>query len=191
MTGNATLTGPTEDQMFDTVWGFVSSLFDPSLVGQFVKANQNGTPTPTGTYAIFQPAVKMRTDQGVRSYTLNSGSTIAGTVNVSRGTQYYYQLDCYGPSAPDWADTITIAWRSLWAADYFNGGVEAGGATLAASIAPLYADEPQQLNIVNAEQQYEQRYMCKLYFQAHQVVALAQSFFDVVDPVLEPPVDIA
>ena len=34
-----------------------------------------------------------------------------------------------------------------------------------------------QLNIVNGELQYEQRYMIKLYAQVNQVAALPQDFF--------------
>lgn len=192
MTGNATLISPTEDQIFDTVWGFVSALFDPSLVAQFVKANQNGVPTPTGTYVIFQPGQKVRTDQGVRLYVQPPSGSITGSVNVPRGTIYSYQLDCYGPGAPDWADTITVAWRSMWACDWFAGGYESASedVELAATIAPLYADEPVQLNIANAEQQYEQRYMCKLYLFVDQVTGLTQTFFETITPTVEPPVDI-
>ena len=191
MNAAATLVSPTEDQIFDTVWGFVAALFDASLSGNILKANQNFTPTPLGTYVIIQSGVKVRQDQALRGYTLNTGSTTQGLQNVSRGTQYSYQIDCYGPGAPDWADTITVAWRSMWGADYFQSGVDLNGNALKASIAPLFADEPQQLTIVNAENQYEQRFMARLYLQANQTVGLVQPFFTTVTPLIEPPVDIS
>ncbi len=191
MSDIAQIVSPGEDAIFDTLWGFIAALFDPSLSGQIVKANQNLTPTLLGTYVIIQPGIKLRQDQGVRTYALDAGSTAVGRQNVSRGTQYYYQVDCYGPAAPDWADTIAIAWRSLWACDYFASGQDQTGAALKASIAPLFADEPQQLTIVNAEQQYEQRFMTKLYLQANQTVGLIQPFFTApIGVVLEPPADI-
>lgn len=195
MSGAAALVSPSEDQIFDTLWGFIAALFDPSLSAQIIKATQNQTPTPLGTYAIIQPGVKVRQDQAVRDYTPPAAGSPAGTLgtqNVSRGTQYAYQVDCYGPAAPDWADTITIAWRSLWACDYFAAGVDLNGSPLKAVIAPLFADEPQQLTIVNAEQQYEQRFMTRLYLQANQVVALQQAFITGPIPVvIEPPVDVS
>lgn len=176
----------TEDQIFDTVWGLVSSLFDPSLAGQILKGNQNQTATPLGTYAVIQPGIKIRQDQGDRDY-----DPVALLQNVTRHTQYAYQVDCYGPSAPDWADIIAIAWRSLWACDQLNGQ-GANAPTTKAAIQPLYADEPQQLNIVNGEQQYEQRYMVKLYLQANQVVGLPQDFFSTPPGVtIKPPADSA
>jgi hypothetical protein len=192
MTGSATPVSPSEDQIFDTVWAFVSGLFDASLSAQIMKANQNQTPTPLGTYAIVQPGVKMRTDQAVRGYTPPATGVALGTQNVSRGTQYGYQIDCYGPAAPDWADTIAIAWRSMWGADWLASGTDASGNPLAAlGLAPLYADEPQQLTITNGEHQYEQRFMLRLYLQVHQTVALQQSFFTGAPAVVvEPPADL-
>jgi hypothetical protein len=176
---------PTEDQIFDTVWGFVSSLFDPSLAGQILKSNQNLTSTPQGTYAVVQPSVKVRLDQGDRDY-----DPVALLQNVTRHTQYSYQVDCYGPSAPDWADIISSAWRSMWACDQLNGN-GADAPTTKAAIQPLYADEPQQLTIVNGEFEYEQRFMVKLYLQANQVVGLPQDFFTNPPPVVveSPPAD--
>jgi hypothetical protein len=193
MNAVAAIVTPTEDQIFDTVWAFISGLFDPSLAGQFVKASQNMTSTPLGTYVIIQRGIKVRQDQALHTYALNAGSGVLGTQNVQRGAQYSYQVNTYGPLGPDWADTIVIAWRSMWAADYLAGpGSENGWITLAASIAPLYADEPQAMDILNAEMQYEQSSMFRLYLQANQVVGLPQTFFDVAPTTaIEPPVDTA
>ena len=114
----------------------------------------------------------MRQNQNRRDY-----DATALVMNVERDTVYSYQIDCYGPTGPDLADTIAIAWVSLWACDYFagNSATPPPGAPL--PVTPLYADDPQQLNIVNGELQYEQRYMIKLYAQVNQVAALPQDFF--------------
>jgi hypothetical protein len=78
----------------------------------------------------------------------------------------------------------------MWACDYFAGllATPTPGAPLPAT--PLYADEPQQLNIVNGEMQYEQRFLCKLYLQANQIASLPQDFFtDTPAVTIEPPAD--
>lgn len=171
----AAVLAATEDQIFDAVWGFVAAILDPSLTNNIFKGFQNMTSTPPGvSYVVIQPGVKVRQNQIVRDYDAN-----AGVVNNERSTNYAYQVDCYGPNGPDLADTIAIAWRSMWACDYFAGlrATPTPGAPL--PVTPLYADEPQQLNVVNAELQYEQRFMLKLYLQTNQVVALPQDFFDV------------
>lgn len=166
----ATLT-PTEDQLFDAVWSFVATLFDPSFSGQIFKGFQNVTPTPYGSYVIVSPGVKERFNQVSRDYDAINGLSLN-----TRATQYKYQVDCYGPDAPNNADIISGAWRTMWACDYFAGQGFVIGPALPAT--PLFADEPQQLNIVNGEDQYEQRFMCALYLQANQVVGLPQDFFN-------------
>jgi hypothetical protein len=176
----ATLT-PTEDQTFDAVWAVVSSLFDPTLQQYVFKGFQNMTATPAGvSYVVIQSGVVVRQNQGARSY-----DPVNGLQLVERGTTYSYQVDCYGPAGPDYANIIAIAWRSPWACDAM-GAQAVDGPPLGQ---PLYADEPQQLNIVNGENMYEQRFMLKLYVDVNQVVALPQDFFTAVHTIVEPPAD--
>lgn len=166
---------PSEDKIFDAVWGFIASLFDASLSANIFKGFQNLTSTPLGSYIVISPGIAERQDQGVSTY-----DSVGGFQNVTRGTTYSYQVDCYGPSGPDWSNIIAIAWRSLWACDAFAG----------LPIMPLYADEPQQLNIVNGELQYEQRFTLKMYLQANQTVSLPQLFFSAPVPIdILPPAD--
>lgn len=181
----ATLT-PTEDQIFDAVWGFVDTIFGSTISANIFKGFQNMTATPPGvSYIALSPGIVVRQNQIQRDY-----DSVNGLSLNERDTQYCYQVDCYGPSGPDYANTVAIAWRTLWACDYFAGNNlnPPPGAPL--PVTPLYADEPQQLNIVNGELQYEQRFMLKLYLQANQTVALPQDFFNVAPIVtVKPPVD--
>jgi hypothetical protein len=163
---------PSTDKIFDTLWGVVSSLFDPTIAPLIFKGFQNNTPTPLGSYVVIQEGVAERQDQGRQIY-----DPINGLMHVKRGTMYSFQVDCYGPSGSDWANIIAIAWRSPWACDQFAG----------TEMRPLYADEPQQLNIVNGELEYESRFMCKLYLQATQSIALPQQFFTGPVPLIRQP----
>jgi hypothetical protein len=179
---NPAVLTPGEDAIFDSLWGWVASLFDPSIAPQIFKGYQNLTSTPYGTYIVISAGVKERFNQGTRSYAFNA-TTGAGTVTQLRSTQYMWQVDVYGPQSVDWSDIVSIAWRSNTAAD---AQIMAG-----APIVPLFADEPQQLNIVNAEDQMESRYMVKLYGQVNQTVTLAQQFATTATPELfRPPVDL-
>lgn len=171
----ATLT-PTEDQVFDAMWEWVASLFDVSLHGQIFKGFQNMTSTPYGSYVVISPGVKQRQDQGRRAY--DSANELALAM---RHTTYSYQVDAFGPNAPDWADIISTSWRSMWACDQLDGKV----------ITPLYADEPQQLNFGNGENQYEQRFSSRLFAQVNQTVSLPQDFFGPPVPlIVEVPADL-
>ena len=108
------------------------------------------TATPAGvSYIVISPGIRVGQDQGRRDYDSVNGLQIIGQHRT-----YYYQIDCFGANGPVWADMLSAAWKSPWVADY---------ATLnALPFTPLYADEVQQLNIVNSEDQYEQRFMTKL-----------------------------
>lgn len=167
MSAVTTLT-PSEDVAFAGVWQLLALLLSTPDQANLFKSNPNMAATPVGTYAVIQPGVAVRQNQGVRTYDLVKHFQI-----IERSTTYYYQVDCYGPLAPDWANTFTIAWRSLWACDN-NPTPDV--------FTPLYADEPVQLNFANGEQLYEQRFMTKLYLQLNQTVSLPQDFFTDVPP---------
>lgn len=171
----------SENAVFDTLWAWIAAVVAVQIPddGQVFKGFQNTTATAIGNYVVLSPGVKLRQDQGRRSYVPDPDDPLTGVVNVARHTTYSYQVDCYGQLGADVADIIALAWRSLWGCDHLEG----------AAIMPLYADEPVQLNIANSEQQYEQRFMLKLYAQVNQSVALPQDFFNAVEVHVEPPVD--
>lgn len=171
----------SEDVVFDALWAWIAALVAVQIPdsGQVFKGFPNTTATTTGNYVVLSPGVKLRQDQGRRSYVPDALDPSIGVVNIARHTTYSYQVDCYGQLGADVADIISIAWRSLWGCDQLDG----------AAITPLYADEPVQLNIANSENQYEQRFMTKLYAQVNQSIGLPQDFFQTVELHVEPPVD--
>jgi len=166
---------PSEDEVFDTLWGWVASLFDSTLASQIAKADQNATSTLYNTYALIRPGVREPLNQTIRTY-----DSVGQTVSNELHTGYWYQVDCYGPEAPDWANTIATMWRTMWTMDALAG----------MALVPLYADVPQQLNIVNGEGQYEQRYMVKLHAQVNQLATAPQQFFTEAPATTATPVDI-
>lgn len=167
----------SEDTVYATVWDLIAGLFDTATQGLIFKGFQNITSTPGQdgpSYIVISPGVKVRTSQGSRSY-----DPTAGTITVDRNTTYYYQVDAFGPLAPDYADIVTVAWNSMYAA---TATADAG-----APFQVLYADEPTQLNFTNGELQYEQRFSTKLYLQVNQAVTLPQQFADQATIVVNPP----
>lgn len=158
---------PTEDQTFDALFGWVAkALALPDNTGQVVKGFQNLVSTPVGSYVVLSPGIKIEQDQGTRHY-----DPVANQVVIERHVTYSYQVDCYGATGPDWASILSVAWKSLWGVDAMVSG----------ALTPLYADAPQQLNIVNSEGQFEQRFMTRLFGQVNQRVTLGQDFFDEVE----------
>lgn len=172
---------PSEDLVFDNLWEWVSGLFtgvnDPITGAPYsvIKGFQNNTATPLGSYIIISPGVNQRQDALRRDYDIANGKVLN-----QRHTTYSYQVDCFGPAGPDLATIISIAWRTMTACDALTDK----------AVTPLYADEPVQMNIVNGENMYEQRFMLKLYAQVNQTVTQDQDFFTGSTPlVIEVPPD--
>lgn len=160
----ATLT-PTEDQTFDALFGWIALVLGlPNDTDRIVKGFQNQVAAPTGSYVIISPGIMQRQDFGRKQYDSDRSQVVQEAHNT-----YSYQLDCYGADGPTWASVLAVAWRSMWGVDNM---------TPPSYITPLYADAPQQLNIVNSEGQFEQRFMIRLFGQVNQQVGLPQDFFD-------------
>lgn len=159
----ATLT-PTEDRTFDALFRWVTKVLDlPYDTDQVIKGFQNQTATPTGSPIVISPGIMQRQDFAARVYDGDNDRVLQ-----SAHQTYSYQVDCYGPTGPTNASILAVAWRTMWSVDNMVSDV----------LTPLYADAPQQLNIVNSEGQFEQRFMIRLFGQVNQTVGLPQDFFE-------------
>lgn len=100
----------------------------------------------------------------------------AGTENLLQPTQITFQLDVHGPNSHDNAQIISTAFRDDFAVEAF--------AALNSNVYPLYADDPRQVPFINAEEQYETRYIIEALVQANQIVGIPQQFADSVSVTL-------
>jgi len=113
---------------------------------------------------------------GVGTYKVSPSQTIpsqkiaAGSTNAMQPTFVVVQLDVHGPSGADNVQKITTLFRDDYAVQQF--------ATYDVDVAPLYTDEPKQLPFLNAEQQYEDRWVVEAYLQANEVVTFPQQYAD-------------
>lgn len=163
---NAVLT-PTEDQVFDALFGWIANTLGlPDNTDQIIKGFQNLAATPLGSYIVISPGILQRQDFGRRAYV-----PAAGGLDLIAHNTYSYQIDCYGPRSAERASIIAGAWRTMWGVDTMQS----------AALVPLYADSAQQLNIVNAEGQFEQRFMVRLFGQVNQTIRVSQDYFDTLD----------
>ena len=115
---------------------------------------------------------------GVGTYTIDTTQTVAlqkisaGYQTISQPTKVTVQLDVHGPNASDNAQIISTSFRDLFTVSQFNNtGLD---------ICPLYADDPKQIPYLNAEQQYETRYVIDCVLQANQILTIqsGQQFAD-------------
>lgn len=135
---------------------------------EVVRGLGNGVPMPANPFIAMTELFQVRLATNVVTY-VDTGGT-GGTRHVMAPTQYTIQIDCYGPNSSDWATTLTTLLRDPY-----------GVAALAPNVAPLHADDPKMIPLVDGEENYEQRWMLTALFQVNPVITVPQDFADVVD----------
>lgn len=114
---------------------------------------------------------------GSGTYSVNPMQTITSPQIMAAGVGYYLQptkvtvqCDVHGPNSADNAQVISTLFRDEYAVDLIQA--------INPAITPLYADDPKQIPFINAEQQYETRWIVEALLQANQTVAASQEFAD-------------
>ncbi len=102
------------------------------------------------------------------------GVLATGVVNLLQPTQLTFQIDVHSnvmKRASDIAQRISTAVRDIYATTWFDrSGVD---------MAPLYAEDPRHVPFINAEQQYEARWIVEACFHVNQaLIDVPQQFFD-------------
>lgn len=129
-----------------------------------ITAQTGGTTGGVGTYTVSV------------SQTLVSTLLACGVLNYLQPTELTFQIDVHGTNSGDNAQTISTLMRD----DYttWNGLQENG-------ISALYAGDPRQIPFINAEQQYETRYVIDACLQCNQIVSPPQQYMQEIEVDLE------
>jgi hypothetical protein len=124
---------------------------------------------------------------GAGTYTLSASQTVSSEVmacgieNILQPTRVVIQIDVHGPNSADNAQTISTLFRDDYGVQQF--------ASSGFDVIPLYADDPKQVPFVNAEQQYETRWIVEAAMQANQTISgLPQQFAG--ELTFNPPVNV-
>lgn len=80
------------------------------------------------------------------------------------------QLDCYGALSGDWATMLATVLRTEYAVDL-----------LGPTVAPLYADNPIMAPLIDAEAEYEQRWIVGANVQYNPVTSTPMQFADTAE----------
>jgi hypothetical protein len=125
-----------------------------------------------GTYTLSQ------------SLSLSSQTLSAGFVSATQPTKVVVQLDFHSANVGDSADmaaTVATLFRDEYATTFFDSNGVSG------VVAPLYAEDPRQMPFMNAEQQWETRWIVDVAIQANQAALYPMQFMDNVFITIEPP----
>lgn len=136
---------------------------------EVVKGRDNGVPMPVGPFAMLGSArmTPWRTN-------VDSTDTATQTKSISVGASYTFQCDVYGTNAADNAAILAFAFRD----DYSQQFMPAGAAA-------MYASDPLQMVFVDAEDNYEERWVVDLTVGYNPVIAIQSQSALSVDIVLD------
>jgi len=127
---------------------------------------------------------------GTGTYTINNSQTVSsqimscGVTNTTQPTRVTVQLDFHSANVSDSADmaeTVSTLFRDYYALNFFL--------TSYSGIYPLYADDPKQIPMMNAEQQWETRWIVEAALQVNALMTPPQQYADSVVITIEAPVD--
>ena len=146
-----------------------SQVFGVNVAGTPIIQSQTSGPTGgAGVYVISGSA------QSIAGQTL-----AAGVETIMQPTQVTMQLDVHSSSiqtASDMAETISTMLRDARAAEFFDDNYP--------GIQTFYADDPKQIPFLNAEDQWESRYVVTAQLEANQALVLPQEFARTLKPTL-------
>jgi hypothetical protein len=157
----------TDATIFTALRTFILACIPSGL--EVVQGQDNGVPMPAGNFCAMTAKSNGRLEWNVDNYT-DPVSTV-GTVNTMTPSEFVVQLDFYGTNSAQNAKIIEALSRSQFALSSFSN----------VSIKPLYADDPQQMPLINGEQQYEQRWKMDFHIQYNPIIYNPQEFADTLD----------
>lgn len=156
----------TEADIITALGNFLVSIV-PNGVAVF-RGQDNRVPEPAGTdFVVMTPTLRERLGTNVDTWAYIQAPTTLAELN---GVKVTIQLDVHGPNSTDNAQVISTLIRDDYAVQSFLAS--------GFDVAPLYASEPRQLPFLNAEDQYETRWVVDAVLQANPVVTVAQDFAD-------------
>lgn len=154
----------TQDDLTTALRGFLLSLVDAEVF----LSQENNSPMPIGDFVTMTPMFITGLSTNRVSY--NDPGIGQGSEQTQRSNQWRCQLDFYGNSAQDMAAIVGTMIRSEYASEWFRQNNM--------PVTPLYAGEPHQTTMINAEQQYENRWTLDFIAQFNAVIATPLDFMD-------------
>lgn len=140
--------------------------------GQVVQGYPNRVAMPTGPFVLITGMLKKRLRTNVDNYQSTTDPAPApGPVTAEQGMQVDVVLDCYGPQSSDWSDILSTLLRD-----------NVGCLALAPKCQPLYADDPMRAPLVDAEAQYEDRWIVTARIQYNPITTTAQTYATTLGP---------
>ncbi|WP_312766107.1 phage neck terminator protein [Enterobacter soli] len=154
----------TIDNIIDVLADFVEP-----ICGKAQQAQANRVPMPKGQFCILTPLRFTRLST-TRDVSQDTGDPSTSAMGYTEVRQADIQVDIYGQGAGDRAVALETTFASSYAYDKIKA--------IEQRLAPLYSSPAIQAPMIDAESQWQERYMLTLSLQAHITVSFPQDYFD-------------
>lgn len=141
---------------------------------EVVREQTNRVPMPLGDFIALNIV-------GSSPLETNTDTYDGTSKTILRPTQITVQVDCYGSSAGERAQTLATLLRDDYAVQAFKASGH--------DIVPLYAENAQQMPLITGEEQYLQRWTFHVELQYNPTLTLSQEFETAVPVVTTIEVD--
>lgn len=159
-----------DDTIMEALRTLLVAIVGPDV--EVVQAQANRVPEPVAEdFILATPVNRNRLATNVETWAAGADPV---TLDHSASTEVTVQLDIHGPNGADHAQAIVILLRSGWAVDQLAG----------TGVTPLWATDGHQAPFVNAEKQYENRWVTTVGLQVTPTVSTPQDFADTVQATL-------
>ena len=155
----------TETQLLTALRTFLLTVY----AGEVIQAQANRVAMPQGNFCTMTPLFLKALTMSHSAYT--DPGTNPGAESNQRSTQWNVQLDFYGPTSSDACAIVAALIRTDYACDQLA----------ASGMQPLYAGDPKQTTMINAEQQYEPRWTVEFVAQFNPIVTTPLDFASVLN----------
>lgn len=164
------------DLTVDDVIGVLGQFVGP-ICGQCRQAQANRTSMPKGQFCILTPLrfERLSTTRSINQDTGAPSTSAMGWTEVRRAD---IQVDIYGDSAGDRAVTLETVFASSYAYDLIKA--------IDARVAPLYSTAAIQAPMIDAEQQWQERYTLTVSLQVHMTASFPEPYFDKAEVSVDP-----
>ncbi len=158
----------TADDVFAELRAFILGLLPDDPVPEVIQGIGNRVAMPAAPFVAMTSLMMTRLSTNIDHYGIDP--ITASEQNTENNISINIQIDCYGPQSQDWTNILTTMLRSDYAVR-----------ELGPNVWPLYAADPQQIPLVDGEQQYEQRWMITAVLQYNPIVTIPMQFADTLD----------
>lgn len=176
----------TVDNVIDVLADFIEGL----SLGTCQQAQANRVPMPNDPFCILTPLrfIRHSTTNEIKTIQRTSSDVLGfsagytpfdnapfaneqtNAIAYSEVRQADIQVDIYGDNAGDRAVALETVFRSTYGYDTITN--------IDARVAPLYSSDAIQAPMINAEDQWQERYIITLSLQVHVTITLQQDYFD-------------